>query len=154
MGPHACVYELDGPPVEPVRPKTPWPSRGIGGEFLVGSETPGVLFRAIAVEASRLQGLSLCLVALSAADLFVTFSLLRTSHAYYEANPVALWFFARWNMAGMTVFKFAAIAFVIVLGEVIERRRPGWGRFVLLVGCVAAAAVVWHGLRLYLGAAG
>ena len=101
-----------------------------------------------------MQGLSLCLVALSAADLFVTFSLLRTSHVFYESNPVAQWFFARWNMAGMTLFKFAVVGFVIALGEIIERRRPGWGRFVLLVGCAAAAAVVWHGLRLYQGVGG
>jgi hypothetical protein len=36
----------------------------------------------------------------------------------------------------------------------IERRRPGMGKLVLLVGCAAAAAVVWHSLRLYLGAPG
>ena len=40
------------------------------------------------------------------------------------------------------------------LGEIIERRRPVWGRFVPLVGCAAAPAVVWHGLRLYAGAGG
>jgi hypothetical protein len=54
-------------------------------------------------------------------------------------------------MAGMTAFKFSIIGGVIALGEIIERRRPGWGRFVLLVGCAAAAAVVWHGFRLYMG---
>jgi hypothetical protein len=54
-------------------------------------------------------------------------------------------------MAGMTIFKFGAIALAIALGEVIERQRPGWGKVVLLVGCAATAAVVWHGLQLYLG---
>ena len=54
----------------------------------------------------------------------------------------------------MVVFKFAAIAGAIVLGEMIERRRPGMGKLVLLVGCAAAAAVVWHSLRLYLGVPG
>lgn len=102
-------------------------------------------------EAGRLQGLSLVLLALSATDLFVTFALLRTSPRFYESNPVALWVFSRWNMAGMTFFKFGAVAVAIALGEVIERRRPGWGKAVLLVGCVATAAVVWHGLRLYMG---
>jgi hypothetical protein len=152
--PPASIYELAGPPIEPRRPPTSSPkldSAGFGGS---DRDSAGALLSAIALEASQLQGLSLCLVALSAADLFVTFSLLRTSHVFYESNPVAQWFFARWNMAGMTLFKFAVVGFVIALGEIIERRRPGWGRFVLLVGCAAAAAVVWHGLRLYLGAGG
>ena len=105
----------------------------------------------VVVGAGRLQGLSLALLTLSITDLFVTFSLLRTSPRFYESNPVALWVFSRWNIAGMTYFKFGAIALTIALGEVIERRRPGWGKAVLLVGCAATAAVVWHGLRLYLG---
>ena len=79
---------------------------------------------------------------------------MQTSQAYYESNPVAYWFFARWNMRGMIVFKFAAIGFAIAAGELIERRRPGMGRLVLWVGCLAATAVVWHGLRLYLGLPG
>ena len=57
----------------------------------------------------------------------------------------------RWNIAGMVVFKFASIGTAIAIGEFVERRRPGWGKFVLLVGCAAAAAAFWHGLRLYLG---
>jgi hypothetical protein len=105
----------------------------------------------VAVGAGRLQGLSLVLLTLSIIDLFVTFALLRTSPRFYESNPVALWIFRRWNIAGMTFFKFGAIAVAIALGEVIERHRPGWGKAVLLIGCVATAAVVWHGLRLYLG---
>ena len=84
----------------------------------------------------------------------MTFTLLRTSHVYYESNPVAGWFFARWNMTGMVVFKFAAIATAIATGEIIEGRRPGMGKLVLVVGCMAAAAVVWHSLRLYMGVSG
>jgi hypothetical protein len=41
-----------------------------------------------------LQGLACGLLALSAADLFMTFALLRTSPAFFESNPVAQWFFA------------------------------------------------------------
>jgi DNA-directed RNA polymerase subunit RPC12/RpoP len=153
-GPEASVYELAGPPVERPEPRM---TQFLGERHVLrelGAESPGALLRAVALEASRLQGPSLCLVALSAADLFVTFTLLRTSHAYYESNPVAQWFFLRWNMAGLAIFKFTVIGVVIALGEIIERRRPGWGRFVLMVGCAAAAAVVWHGLRLFLGAGG
>jgi hypothetical protein len=97
-----------------------------------------------------LQGVSVCLIGLSIADLLVTHRLLRSGGLFYESNPVANWVFTRWNIAGMTAFKFAVIGGVIALGEIIERRRPGWGRAVLMIGCVAAGAVVFHGLRLLL----
>lgn len=108
-------------------------------------------FRAGAAEPSRVQGLAAGLVALSAADLFMTFTLLRASPTFIEGNPVARWFFDRWNMVGMVAFKFSVIAGVIVLAELIERRRPGRGKFVLIVGCLGAAYAVAVGLRLFLG---
>ena len=109
---------------------------------------------ASARSASHLHGFSIALIAVSVADLLMTFLLLRTSHTFYESNPVAQWFFQRWNMAGMTLFKFSVLGFVIVLAEIIERRRPRWGKAVLAVGCVAAAFAFTHGLRLYLGFGG
>ena len=108
------------------------------------------MFRAGAVEPSRVQALAVGLVALSAADLFVTARLLHASPRFFEGNPVARWFFDRWNMAGMVAFKFSIIAGVIALAELIERRRPGRGKFVLIVGCLGAAYAVTVGLRLYL----
>jgi hypothetical protein len=51
----------------------------------------------------------------------------------------------------MTLFKFSAMGLVIVIGEVVERHRPGWGRTLLAASCLATAAVVWYGLRLLLG---
>jgi hypothetical protein len=119
-----------------------------------GTDSVWGLIRESALGTSQLQELSLCLIALSIADIVMTCTLLRTSHTYYESNPLAGWFFARWEMTGMVVFKFAAIACAIVLGEMIERRRPGMGKLVLLIGCAAAAAVVWHSLRLFLGVPG
>jgi hypothetical protein len=55
-------------------------------------------------------------------------------------------------MAGMVFFKFSMIAGVILLSEIIERNRPGWGRFVLLIGCIGAAYAVFTGGRLYMAA--
>jgi Domain of unknown function (DUF5658) len=103
---------------------------------------------------SHLHGFGIALIAVSVADLLMTFLLLRTSHTFYESNPVAQWFFHRWNMAGMTFFKFSVLGIVIVLAEIIERRRPRWGKAVLAVGCVAAGFAFTHGLRLYLGFGG
>jgi len=107
--------------------------------------------RAAAGESSLLERESFGLIALSAADLLVTYALLGRGPSFYESNPMAQWFFLRWNMAGMTLFKFSAMSLVIVIGEYIERRRPGWGRGLLLISCLATAAVVAHGLRLFLG---
>jgi len=146
------VSALAAPPLDP--PGTsPWKTTRVVSKA-AGTDSFWGLIRDSALGTSQLQELSLCLIALSIADIVMTFTLLRTSRAYYESNPVAGWFFARWNMTGMVVFKFAAIAAAIALGEMIERRRPGLGKLVLLIGCAAAAAVVWHGLRLYMGLPG
>ena len=102
-------------------------------------------------EASLLELENLGLIALSAADVLVTYLLLRRGPAFYESNPVAQWFFLRWNIAGMAVFKFSAMGLVVIIGEIVERHRPGWGRALLLVSCLATAVVVWHGLRLLFG---
>jgi hypothetical protein len=89
----------------------------------------------------------LWLLLLSAGDLFVTYALLWQGK-FYEANPVARWFYDRWNIAGMTAFKFGVIAFVVILGETIEKRRPGVGRAILLLGCLAAGAAMLYGIQL------
>jgi len=108
-------------------------------------------FRASVLESSLLEQEIALLIALSAADLLVTYALLRRGPSFYESNPVAQWFFSRWNVAGMTLFKFGVMGLVIVIGEVVERHRPGWGRTLLAASCLATAVVVWYGLRLLFG---
>ena len=109
------------------------------------------LFHELAGEPLRLTVESRVLVLLSVLDLLMTYALLRqVGVRYYESNPVAHWFFRRWNIAGMTLFKFAVIGAVIVLCEVVERRRPGLGRGVLCVGSLAAAGVVAYSVYLFL----
>jgi hypothetical protein len=109
------------------------------------------LVRDYAGESSVLEQEILLLIALSAADLLVTYALLRLGPSFYESNPFAQWVFHRWNIAGMTLFKFGVIGGVIVIGEVAERRRPGLGRGLMAVSCLATAAVVVYGLRLLIG---
>jgi hypothetical protein len=112
------------------------------------STDPGPWWHAL-LGRSLLEREGLWLIVLSAADLLITYTLLWHQGAgLYESNPLATWIFHRWNIAGMTVFKFGVIGGVIVIAEVVERRRPGLGRAVLILGSVAAAAVVIHGLRL------
>jgi Domain of unknown function (DUF5658) len=104
-------------------------------------------------EKSKIQSLAICLVAISLIDLLVTYVLLNSSSEVYEANPVAQWFFQRWNIFGMTIFKFTLVAVVLVISEIIERRRPGLGRLVLIFACVAAGAVVYQGMAIFTGLA-
>jgi hypothetical protein len=94
---------------------------------------------------------SMALVLLSTADLLVTYVLLRSGPAYYESNPIAHWFFATWNIAGMAVLKFSVVAFVVVIGEVVERHRPGLGKAMLALASLMTAGVVAYGLKLLLG---
>jgi hypothetical protein len=86
-------------------------------------------------------------VAVSLADFLMTYRLLAHGR-FVEANPVAQWFFARWNVAGMIGFKLGLVAFIIILGETIERYRPRVGAAVLVFGCVASILVTIHGARL------
>lgn len=114
-------------PAQPKRRK----SHGFGGPSRVANETS-------------------LLVVLSAGDLLMTYTLLRQGSHFYESNPVAHWFFSRWNIAGMTAFKFGVVAVVVVLGETIERHRPGVGRAILMLGCLGAILVIAQGFRLLL----
>lgn len=109
----------------------------------------GGLFRAIAVEGLALPRECAWLVLLSVADLITTYALMRHGVGAYEANPIANWWFARWNIAGLAAFKFAAIGCVVTIAEYAERRRAHRGRVVLWVGIAATAAVFLKGLSLY-----
>jgi hypothetical protein len=93
---------------------------------------------------------SVALVLVSVLDVLMTHTLLRQGFHFYESNPVARWFFARWNMAGMVGFKFLVISIAIVACEVVERRRPGVGRRIIGIGVVAACAVVAYSVLLFI----
>jgi hypothetical protein len=142
---------------EPVIVQLETPRSAAGREDRVAPQRPSRpirwrrFFRASALESSVLERESTWLIVLSAADLLVTYALLRRGPSFYESNPVAQWFFSRWNIAGMTGFKFSVMGLVIIIGEVVERHRPGWGRSLLAASCLATAVVVWYGLRLLFG---
>ena len=107
-------------------------------------------FHALAGEHLRLGRESSWLLTLSIADLLMTYALLRQGLHFYESNPIARWWFVRWNMAGMTAFKFLVVGGVIVLCEIVERQRPGLGRAVLWLGSLVAGIVVIYSFGLLL----
>ena len=115
------------------------------------SKPDGNVFRTLVGGHALLGNESLLLVVLSICDLLMTYVLLRKGGHFYEANPIARWIFERWNIAGMTAFKFGLVAFIVILCEIIERRRPRVGRAIMLLGCIAALLVIVQGVWLYLG---
>lgn len=129
------------PAPEPSPAPAPLPTRSFWRDF----------FHETARRGSVLEAEILALVLLSVADLLTTHHLLRAHPKFYESNPIAQFVLLRWDIAGMTVFKFSVVAFVVVVGEVVERRRPGLGRFVILTGCLASGLVVLQGMRLAFG---
>ena len=115
-----------------------------------GPHSPNPL-HAYCFESTRNKVLVLIFLALSLADLFMTYLLLRSSPHYYESNPVAQWFFSNWNIFGMTIYKLAIVALVVTLCEVIERKRHGWGALVLGLGCAATGFAFARGLNFWVG---
>lgn len=108
------------------------------------------ILRAVAADSLVLEREAGLLVLLSVADLLMTYALLRQGSPFYEANPIANWWFARWNIAGMTAFKFLLVGGVISICEYVERRRAPLGRFVLWIGCIGALYAFGTGARLFL----
>lgn len=105
--------------------------------------------RGLASEPLCLEREAAWLVVLSLCDLLMTYVLLRQGAGFYEANPLARWWFVRWNIAGMVAYKFGLIAVVIAICEFVERRRPNAGRAVLWLGCLGALGVFLQGVRLF-----
>ncbi len=104
------------------------------------------------IEPVQLTDAARLLIVLSLLDLLMTYVLLRQGHlGFYEANPIARWWFVRWNIKGMIAFKFGVIAIVVAICEIVERQRPGWGRAILWLGSLAAGVAVLRGLQLFLG---
>ena len=101
-------------------------------------------------ESSRNQFLAVVFLAVSLADLLMTYLLLQISPQFYESNPVADWAFQKGNMLGMTIYKFVLAGIVITVCEIIERKRPGGGKFVLAIGCIATMFAFARGLYFYL----
>lgn len=84
----------------------------------------------------------------SAFDVFMTYLLLRTDRAV-EANPIARFFLHRWGIRGMIYFKFALVAFVCVLTQIIATRKESTARRVLWLATAVVSFVVVYSLVLY-----
>jgi hypothetical protein len=85
---------------------------------------------------------------LSAADLLLTFTLLRLNVFAYEANPAAAACLERHGWSGLALFKLGGVLLFTGAVFLILRRRPGVAAAVVTFGCTALLAVTFysHGL--------
>ena len=86
-------------------------------------------------------------ILLSVCDLVLTFLLLRTG-IFREVNPVAEFVLFAGGLKGFAYFKFAMVAFVTVLAQIIARRRLETARTVLRTAIVVQFFVAVYSATL------
>jgi hypothetical protein len=92
----------------------------------------------------------------SALDVFMTYILLRYqgdhggTTRFYESNPIAHSFFLQWGVPGLVGFKFAMVAFVALITQLIAHSQVASARRVLNFGTIVLVGVVLYSLALYM----
>lgn len=81
-------------------------------------------------------------------DVLMTYFMLRSGR-FYEANPIARFFINHWGPRGMVYFKFAVVAFICVLTQIIATRKPILAERVLQFATVIVSCVVVYSLVLF-----
>jgi hypothetical protein len=107
---------------------------------------------------SVVQQEMLLFVVVSAMDVLMTVRLLylgdEDRQFFFESNPVARFFLREWGIRGMIYFKFAMVAFVCVLSQIIAQHKPAVARRLLVGATGIVAVVVIYSLFLFLQLAG
>ncbi|GIX00725.1 MAG: hypothetical protein KatS3mg111_4057 [Pirellulaceae bacterium] len=83
----------------------------------------------------------------SVLDIVLTNLLLR--QGAIEANPIAAYFFYRWDFSGLVVFKMTVVAGVCVVAQWVARHNEATARRLLYVGIAIVGAVVVYSAGLY-----
>ncbi len=103
-----------------------------------------------------LQRESSLFLLVSALDVFMTYLLLAHSGEegggprFYESNPVARTFMFYWGVRGLVYFKFAMVAVVEVIAQIVALKRVETARRLLEFGTVVVGGVVIYSLTLLL----
>ncbi|QDT40395.1 hypothetical protein Pan241w_04520 [Gimesia alba] len=88
-------------------------------------------------------------ILVNALDVFMTYLLLVTG-GFRESNQLANFFIARWGIKGMVYFKFALVAVVTVIAQIVARKKMTTGRNLLNFGSLIVAGVVIYSFVLFL----
>jgi hypothetical protein len=94
-----------------------------------------------------LQNETTTYIFVSVLDIFMTYMLLRFGGI--ETNPIADYFFARWDIQGMIAFKMVMVAIVTVLAQIVGQKHLARGRFILRLGTIVVTGVVVYSTYLF-----
>ena len=86
----------------------------------------------------------------NALDVFMTYVLLNHSPEFQESNLLANYILSNWGFRGMIYFKFALVAFVTVIAQIIALTRPRTAKWLLIVGTVIVGGVVVYSSYLWI----
>src|SRR5438128_1911722 len=81
-------------------------------------------------------------IALSFADLFLTYTLLHKTDGAYEGNPIANAWLAAYGWGGLAAFKVLAMLLVTAVAAYVSFYRPHMAGRLLGFACCAVAFVV------------
>jgi len=85
----------------------------------------------------------------SALDVVMTYILLSFGPEFQESNQIAAYFLAKSGFKGMVYFKFALVAFVTTVAQIVAKTRPKLARRLLNGGTIITAAVVIYSASLW-----
>lgn len=85
----------------------------------------------------------------SVLDVFMTYIVLSTGN-FREANLLARFFIVHWGARGMVYFKFAMVAFAVVVIQLIARNHPDIALRLLRLAVVIASCIVIYSATLLL----
>ena len=83
----------------------------------------------------------------SALDVFLTY-LLISQEPFHEGNPVARFFLNHWGVRGLVYFKFAMVAFVATIAQIIARKQLHTARGLLNLATLIVLCVLIYSLLL------
>jgi hypothetical protein len=67
---------------------------------------------------------------------------------FYESNPVARFFFERWDLGGIVYFKFATVGLVEVIAHLVAMKKVAVARRLLEFGTLVVSVVVIYSMVL------
>lgn len=96
----------------------------------------------------RYPGLYLAFITLNLLDLLITKTVI-DHRGMDEANFLAKGFLLHFGFMGFVLYKLSLTGLVVLLAEVIARKRPVWAMGLIIFGCVAiGSVVVWGAAHL------
>jgi riboflavin transporter FmnP len=107
------------------------------------------LVRAILRQPLSLEAETLLFILASALDASLTYFMVEHGEGrFVESNPIAEFFILNWGHHGMVYFKFAMVAFVCVIAQIIAFTRVETARRLLIFATVVVSVVVAYSLVL------